>query len=286
MRPILSMVNSAQHKLAKFLNVLLNPVLEFFSSYTLKDSFTFVEQIKGMNSDNTFMASYDVKSLFTNVPLDEVINICADTLYKLDKSSISKKNFIKLLKFSTSGVHFIFNSQVYSQHNGIAMGSPLGPTLSNIFMGFIEKKVISKYKVTYFRYVDDCFVLGEDEKDIDELFCVLNKAHSSIKFTLEKENNNELPFLDVLVKRHNHKFLTTVFRKETFTGSYLNFHSFCSMKRKTNLIRTLCHRAYKICSKELFNDELNQIKLILNKNGYPQELVNKTINLHLKSLNK
>ena len=52
------------------------------------------------------------------------------------------------------------------------------------------------------------------------------------------------------------------------------------------MIRTLCHRAYKICSRELFVSEINQIKLILNKNGYPQELSNKTINLHLKSLDK
>ena len=115
---------------------------------------------------------------------------------------------------------------------------------------------------------------------------MLNKTHSSIKFTSEKENKDELAFLDVLVKRHKNQFLTTVYRKKTFTGNYLNFHSFCSMKRKTNLIRTLCHRAHKICSRELFDEEIKQIKLILNKNGYPQELVNKIINLHLNSLNK
>ena len=58
------------------------------------------------------------------------------------------------------------------------------------------------------------------------------------------------------------------------------------MKKKTNLIRTLCHRAHKICSRKLFTDEIKQIKLILNKNGYSQELVDKIINLHLYSLNK
>ena len=98
---------------------------------------------------------------------------------------------------------------------------------------------------------------------------------------MEKEINNELSFLDVLIKRHNNRFLTTVFRKKTFTGNYLNFQSNCSMKRKTNLIRTLCHRAHKICSPELFDSEVSQIKVLLNKNGYPQELVNKTIHLHL-----
>ena len=55
---------------------------------------------------------------------------------------------------------------------------------------------------------------------------------------------------------------------------------------KINLIRTLCHRAHIICSPELLSNEMKQIKLILNKNGYPQELVNKTIKLHLKNLDR
>ena len=52
------------------------------------------------------------------------------------------------------------------------------------------------------------------------------------------------------------------------------------------MIRTLCHRAHKICSRELFAKEINKIKLILNKNGSPQELINKIFNLQLKILNK
>ena len=66
---------------------------------------------------------------------------------------------------------------MYSQHDGIAIGSPLGPTLANILMGLIERKVMSNYNVTYFRYVYDCFVLEENEKDIDELFSVFNNTY-------------------------------------------------------------------------------------------------------------
>ena len=82
------MVNSAQHKLAKFLNSCLEPVLKHFSSYCLKDSFTFVDKIKEMEANNTFNASFDVKILFTNVPLEEVIEICADTLCKISKPTV------------------------------------------------------------------------------------------------------------------------------------------------------------------------------------------------------
>jgi len=82
------------------------------------------------------------------------------------------------------------------------------------------------------------------------------------------------------------RFLTTVYRKKTFTGYYLNFQSNCSLKREINLFRTLCHRAHGVCSLELLSNEIKQIKLLLNKNGYPQELVIKTIQLQLKNLDK
>ena len=70
-----------------------------------------------------------------------------------------------------------------------------------------------------------------------------------------------------------------MYKMKTFTGCYLNFQSNCSLKKKVNLIRILCHRAQKICSQELLISKIKQIKLLLNKNGYPQELVNKTIHL-------
>ena len=58
------------------------------------------------------------------------------------------------------------------------------------------------------------------------------------------------------------------------------------MKRKVNLIRILLHRAHRVCSPELFSNKISQIKLLLNKNDYSQELVNKTITTHLKNLHK
>ena len=139
-------------------------------------------------------------------------------------------------------------------------------------MGYIELKVIPAFKnnLLCLRYVDDCFVLVGSEKNMEDFFNVLNNAHEAINFTKEKENNDELAFLDVQVKRKENIILTSVYRKKTFTGCYLKFQSNCSLKRKINLIRTLCHRAHRICSQELLSNEIKQIKLLLlNKNGYP-----------------
>ena len=82
-RPILSMTGSAQHQLATWLTSILQPVLSLYSSYCIQDSFSFVDAIRSSNLQpaSTFMCSFDISSLFTNVPLAETIQICADSLY-------------------------------------------------------------------------------------------------------------------------------------------------------------------------------------------------------------
>ena len=84
LRPILSMVGSAQHELAKWLAEVLIPVSNMYSTYCISDSFVFSEIVRGFErqSNNAFMCSFDVTSLFTNVPIEETINICADVLYR------------------------------------------------------------------------------------------------------------------------------------------------------------------------------------------------------------
>ena len=69
---------------------------------------------------------------------------------------------------------------------------------------------------------------------MDKFFNILNNAHDSINFTIEKENNDELAFLDVQIEWIENRFLTSVYRKKTLTGCYLNFKSYCSLKRKIN----------------------------------------------------
>ena len=80
------------------------------------------------------------------------------------------------------------------------------------------------------------------------MFSDFNNLYPSIKFTLESEENNKLAFLDVLIEINDGKFVTSIYRKSTFTGQYINYHSYRAIKRKINLIRTLCERAIRICS--------------------------------------
>ena len=129
LRPILSMVNSPQSKLARFLVKILNPVLLKFSSYQVTDSFEFVQSLRDLPSlpKSSFMCSFDIKSLFTNVPLYEVFKICLEQLYHSDlvAPDFSENVCFELLKLATTNVDFSFNETMYRQIDGVAMGSPL-----------------------------------------------------------------------------------------------------------------------------------------------------------------
>ena len=141
LHPILSMTDSAHHELSRRLASLLQPVLDHYTAHCVSDSFTLANYIRKLNGQiNSFMCSFDVSSLFTNVPLNETIEICADTLYNIPDSQpcILKEVFVELLHSASSTVEFSFDNTIYRQIDGVAMGSPLGPALANIFVGYYE----------------------------------------------------------------------------------------------------------------------------------------------------
>ena len=107
------------------------------------------------------------------------------------------------MQTATSSVEFSFNNIMHRQIDGVAMGSPLGPSLANIFVGYYEALLFKRVNkpLMYYRYVDDTFAVFNDEDKCNEFFSHLNSLHPSLRFTFEKECNRTLPFLDVLVER-------------------------------------------------------------------------------------
>ena len=288
LRPIVSCIKSYNYDLSKFLANLLTPLIP--KTYCAEDTFSFVKDIKEVSFSNKFMVSYDVMSLFTNIPLDETINIAVEILLKSKPDiKVSRSELKSLFVYATSKSHFLFDGQYYDQIDGVAMGSPLGPVLANLFMAYHEKSWIENYSSTpifYKRYVDDIFCLLENEMEAKKFLDYLNKKHPSIKFTMETEVNKCIPFLDVLITSTNDGTITTsVYRKSTFMGLFLNFVSFTPMLYKLGLIKTLIDRVYKICHDTLtFNSEIAKVKEYLCKNSYPPQLVDKQIKAYLSKI--
>ena len=201
------------------------------------------------------MASFDIKSLFTNMPLTETLNLCVQNLYRNQThvGNLTQSSFYSLLKITMFESFFIFDGKFYEQCDGVAMGSPLGPTLANVFMCHFEniwlENCPAHFKpIVYRRFVDDTFLLFRTKDHVEKFKNYLSKQHKNIKFTSEIEENGSLLFLDITITREIKKFVTSVYRKLTISGVFTNFESFIPKLGKRGLIETLLYRSFRLCS--------------------------------------
>ena len=281
-RPILSSIGTSSYNIAKF----FVPILKDYTvnEYTVKDSFAFAKDIS-LQDGSLYMTSFDVDSLFTNIPLDETIEICLTKIFtgKKKVKGLLKSHCRELLQQATKQSAFIFNNKWYTQIDGVAMGSPLGPTLANVFLGHYENIWLDdcplEFRPIYYkRYVDDIFLLFKSKNQIEDFKNYLNNKHKNINFTVEVENDNKLSFLDILVTRDQNQFTTSIYRKSTFSGVYTNFKSFIPTEYKHGLIFSLLFRVYTISmSYSTMLDEIERLKIIWLKNAFPLKIIDKCI---------
>ena len=150
---------------------------------------------------------------------------CLDKLFANTNTvnNLNRTQLYKMLSFTLKQNHFLFDGKVYNQVDGVAMGSPLGPVMANIFMCELERKALEQYSGTlpslYRRYVDDTFLVFNTSSDMLSFFKWMNKQHPSITFTKEEEQDNKLSFLDVLLTRTTDgSIVTSIYRKPTFSA--------------------------------------------------------------------
>ena len=178
----------------------------------------------------------------------------------------------------TTGVEFLFDNVMYKQIDGVAMGSPLGPILANVFLGYCESLIPSvDYPSLYCRFVDDNFSHFPNPDEAEVFNSKLNSLHPALRFTCERESDGKIAFLDVCVERQSDAFVTSVYRKPTFTGMCFQYDAYCPEKYKVGLVRCLVNRAVRICSPSKLHAELEFLRSMFVKNGYPNRLLSKFI---------
>ena len=235
LRPVVSMLNTAEYNLAKYLDSYIKPNIP--SQYMLHSTnqlLSVLEDNKNLANSKNIMISFDVVSLFTNVPLKESIDLAVKYVYSSEnKPAFDSKVFERLLQFATGGI-FTFCNTYYKQTDGVMMGSPLGPSLSSLFLAHLEKEwMAQKFSpLLYRRYVDDIFCIFSSDANAMDFLDFINVQHPNLKFTYENCKDRSLPFLDVNIFMKDNIFETCIFRKETFTGLLLNFKAMCPVQWK------------------------------------------------------
>ena len=241
---------------------------------------------------DSFVCSFDIVSLFTNIPLKETIEIATNEMYKADSSfrNLSKNKFKALLEVICKDTYFVFNDELYLQTDGVAMGSPMSSIFANIFLGYHEKKSLEECPVSfkpvfYKRYVDDTLIIFKHPSHAEQFLEYLNGKHQNITFTIERENENKIPFLDVLIDKANKAY--SIYRKPTFTGLGTSFFSHCHSKFKINAMKTMIHRAYNICSNYLLlHNEFQFLHSFFFENGFPSSLFFREVRNFLENIYK
>ena len=283
----------------------------------VKDSFTLSSIVGHSNLHQSYLVSYDVVSLFTNIPVQETINVIMNKLYPrtpgvlrsdMNYMGINSRTMRKALKWCLCNQTFTFDGSLYKQVDGCAMGSPLAPHMADIFMNHVLERKINNRRDSYFdvefrrfqakgtvhpgikiqffgRYVDDTLVAVNSERDAELFLEYLNGLHHCVKFTMEKEDSGILPFLDILIKRLEDGISTTIYRKKTHSGVYSHYKCFIPEKFKRTLVYTLVDRAWKICSTyQLWHREISYLKTMLMSNGYTRRFIEFQVHRYLSTI--
>ena len=227
--------------------------------------------------ENHKLISFDVVALYPSVPQEEALRVFEDELLQdrdlKTKTPITASKLMKLFRTCLKKTYFVFNQNLYLQIDGLAIGASSSVFLAELFMMKLERSAIESFAhppEIWFRYVDDTFTSLLEE--FIELFLNhLNDQHPRMKFTIEQEQNREIPFLDTVVKvEADGSMSTRVYRKKTHTNQYLNFGSNHHLSQKVGIVSTLMKRLELISKEEDKETEINLLQNAFRACNYPE----------------
>jgi len=214
------------------------------------------------------MVSFDVVSLFAKVPVVDSFTLLSHHF---------EDDVLALFRHVLTSTYFCFDGQFYEQTDGVAMGSPLSPVITEFFVEDFEKKATEQAAhkpVCWFRYVDDTFIIWpHGQEKLAEFQNHLTGLFNKKQFTVEKEEGH-LPFLDVDIYRKTHGSLGhKIYQKPTHTNLSLHQNSHHHPAKKQSVLASLIHRAKALCDQDSLTQELEFLTTVFKDNGYsPQQI--------------
>uniref|UniRef100_A0A803JGD4 Reverse transcriptase domain-containing protein n=1 Tax=Xenopus tropicalis TaxID=8364 RepID=A0A803JGD4_XENTR len=226
-RPIISAVGSLYQPVATYIDSYLQPLVKSMQSYT-RDSTHVIQRLKDLKDIpvNSLLVSMDVKSLYTIIPHEQGVWATRRALAKNPPTNTPIEFLLQLLELTLTRNYFRFETSFYLQTSGTAMGSALAPSYANLYMLHFETAhilpLLGKSILTYFRYIDDLFLIWTDGIDSMLKFHQdLNSLDNPVKLTLNYHEDN-VDFLDLNIYKSGPGLGTRLFRKSTDRNSILH----------------------------------------------------------------
>lgn len=167
-RPIVSDVKTNSSATAKLIEFFLNPLARQLRSH-VRDSFHLIALLRSVIlSTNAIFVTLDVRSLYTNVPIDEGIRRVTRAFLRHPDTNRPNAEIIELLKLSLTSNDFVFEDEVWIQASGVAMGKAFGGSFCNVYLGEWEATALACSPLRpslWLRYQDDIFLLWDHPED-------------------------------------------------------------------------------------------------------------------------
>ena len=178
---------------------------------------------------NKLIFTMDITSLYTVIPNDEGLRALKHFFDQRTVKEPSSETLLRLAELVLTLNCFSFGGNYYKQTNGVAMGTKMGPSYANLFVGFIEHQFFSQYHgpkpELYGRYIDDCIgATSSTREELTQFITAVNSFHPALKYTWEISDTS-LAFLDIKISIEGNGLCTSVYYKPTDSHSYLVYSS-------------------------------------------------------------
>ena len=293
-RPIVASSGCNTERISWFVDNIVKEKVKSLDSY-IEDTPDLLRKIieineKGDIPEGAIPISIDIKSMYSNIPLDEGLEAfreCLESRSDELKQEIPTYYIMKLVRLVMEKNIFTFNEECWLQLLGTCMGTRVSPSYANLFMGILEKKLLENcpahlkhFIYLWKRFIDDILLiwLGSLE-EFRDFFNYLNSYHTTIKFDepCHNQDENSCNFLDLKISIHDGVIHTDLYRKPTDKPRALLPSSAHPNHITTNIVYSMAFRLLRICdSEELFEKRLTELKKdFLMPRNYSSKVVEK-----------
>ena len=293
-RPICSGSDGVTVKLSEFVDSFLGYAARKTSSY-VKDTTDFVNKIRNVklpsDSNQVFVATMDVSSLYTNIDHSEGIAACKRYLDQRSNKRFPTSKLCSLVQFILKSNTMQFLGKFYHQIKGTAMGTPMAVNYANLFMASFETDLLNDFvsehgskPFLWLRYIDDVFFVWVGSEESLHVFVNFVKQYASnkgmksdIQFT-SMHSNKSVQFLDTVVKIEGDSLVTDLFSKPTASHDYLHRSSYHPQHLLNALPKSQFIRIRRICSHlKDFKRHAKMFVEFFKKRGYRESELHKLV---------
>ena len=254
---------------------ILQPIVQTLPSH-IKDTTHLHQQLHTLTpKSDTVLFTMDVTSLYTVIPHQDGLLALQHFLDRRQNLDPPSHIIVRLAELVLSLNAFQFDGSFFRQKCGVAMGTKMGPSFANLFVGYVEMALFDSlpdpHPDFYGRYIDDIFGFGSPST-VANFIQSLSKAHPSLKFT--SSVSQSVTFLDLRISVGKGLFETSVHYKPTDSHSYLLYSSCHPRSQKDSIPFSQFLRLRRICSnfEDFKNKVIEMISFFVDR-GYPLHLL-------------